>query len=79
MYFKIRTEFIAVKLELQQTSKWQEAISGEAYPTDFLEPMTVKVDLRQELWKYVEVSTHAIREWRGTLFKKVSSLWELSI
>ena len=29
------------------------------------------MDVRQELWKYVEVSTHAIKDWKQMLFKKV--------
>ena len=33
--------------------------------------MTVKMDVRQELWKYVEVSQHTIKDWKQMLFKKV--------
>jgi len=30
------------------------------------------MDVRQELWKYFEVSTLAIQEWKATYFKKVA-------
>ena len=33
--------------------------------------MASNMDIRQELWMYVEVSTHAIKEWKTLLFKKV--------
>ena len=44
---------------------------GEPYSLKFLNEMTVKMDVRQELWKYVEVSQHTIKDWKQMLFKKV--------
>jgi len=34
--------------------------------------MRDQMDVRQELWKYFEVSTLAIQEWKATYFKKVA-------
>ena len=57
--------------QLQEASQWKEAITGVPYDLTFLQEMSAMIDSRQELWKYVEVSTHAILEWKATLFKKV--------
>ena len=54
-----------------QASKWRESITQEQYDLKFLSVMASQMDIRQELWMYVEVSTHAIKEWKVMLFKKV--------
>ncbi|KAJ8313858.1 hypothetical protein KUTeg_008419 [Tegillarca granosa] len=69
---KIRENFYNVQLKLHQASKSREAICGEPYDLTFLNEITVKMDVRQELWKYVESSNHAIREWKQMLFKKMN-------
>ncbi|KAL3832089.1 hypothetical protein ACJMK2_023767 [Sinanodonta woodiana] len=69
---KMRERFYAVQKQLQQASKWRDAICAEPYDLTFLNEMTVKMDVRQELWKYVEVSTHAIKDWKQMLFKKMN-------
>ena len=56
---------------LQDASKWRDAICGEPYDLEFLSEISTKMDVRQELWKYVEVSMHAIKDCKGMLFKKV--------
>jgi hypothetical protein len=71
MVLQIRDKFYDIQNQLQKASKWREAICGEPYDLTFLNEMTVKLDVRQELWKYVESSTHAIRDWKSMLFKKV--------
>ena len=50
---------------------WKEAITGEPYDVGFLGEASAKMDVRQELWKYFEVSSLLIREWSETAFKKV--------
>ncbi|XP_060599368.1 dynein heavy chain domain-containing protein 1-like [Ruditapes philippinarum] len=69
---QIRDKFYDIQNQLQKASKWREAICGEPYDLTFLNEMTVKLDVRQELWKYVESSTHAIRDWKSMLFKKMN-------
>lgn len=63
---------------MQQASKWKEAITGDPYELEFLRKMSLDMNLRMELWKYVEVSTHTIRDWRNQWFKKVKS-WGFSV
>ena len=57
---------------MEQASKWKEAITGEGYEIDFLQKWALKMDIRQELWKYVEVSVHHIKDWKNQLCSKVS-------
>ena len=68
---QIRDEFYQVRKKLEQASKWKEAITGEGYQLSFLQEIGNAMDVRQELWKYVEVSSHAIKDWKSQLFKKV--------
>ncbi|KAK2191139.1 hypothetical protein NP493_59g03002 [Ridgeia piscesae] len=67
------TEILTELKEMQQASKWKEAITGEPYDLDFLKDMMTQMDLRQELWKYIEVSVHSIREWKTILFRKLQT------
>jgi len=57
---------------LRQASRWREAICGEAYNLDFLEDITTKMNVRQEVWKYVEITRQSVKDWKSTLFRKVS-------
>ena len=68
---QLRDQFYDVRKQMQQASKWKEAITGEPYALEFLSKMALEMDIRQELWKYVEVSAHAIQDWKNQLFSKV--------
>ncbi|KAH9487912.1 hypothetical protein Btru_067436 [Bulinus truncatus] len=68
----IREKFHTLQTKLQEVSHCREAITGEPYNLKFLQEMTSKMDIRQELWKYVEVTTHSIRDWNQMLFKKMN-------
>ncbi|XP_035825634.1 dynein heavy chain domain-containing protein 1 [Aplysia californica] len=68
----IREKFFSTQTQLQEASQWREAILGEPYSLKFLNEMIMKMDVRQELWKYVEVSTHTIKDWKQMLFKKIN-------
>ncbi|XP_078321878.1 dynein heavy chain domain-containing protein 1-like isoform X7 [Crassostrea virginica] len=69
---RIRDRFYEVERGLQDASKWRDAICGEPYDLEFLSEISTKMDVRQELWKYVEVSMHAIKDCKGMLFKKMN-------
>ncbi|XP_056008158.1 dynein heavy chain domain-containing protein 1-like [Ostrea edulis] len=69
---RIRDRFYEVEHGLQDASKWRDAICGEPYDLDFLSEISTKMDVRQELWKYVEVSMHAIKDCKIMLFKKMN-------
>ena len=60
---------------MQQASRWRESITQEPYDLKFLNLMASAMDIRQELWMYVEVSMHAIKEWKTLLFKKVCKVF----
>ena len=64
---------------MQQASKWKEAITGEPYDLEFVKTMAIDMTLRIELWRYVEVATQTIRDWKGQLFKKVSLKTDISL
>jgi len=57
---------------MKDVSQWKASITGEPYDIRFLKEMRAQMDVRQELWKYFEVSTLAIQEWKTTYFKKVA-------
>ena len=56
---------------MKNVSRWKAAITEEPYNIQFLAEMRAQMDVRQELWKYFEVSTLAIQEWKAACFKKV--------
>jgi len=76
---QLRERFHELTGQMQQASKWKEAITGEPYDLDFLKDMMTQMDLRQELWKYIEVSVHSIREWKTILFRKVGGIGNTNI
>ncbi|CAL1542050.1 unnamed protein product, partial [Lymnaea stagnalis] len=80
----IREKFFSTQGKLQEVSICKEAISGEPYNLKFLYEVSTKMDVRQELWKYVEVTTNTIKGWKQMLFRKINikkalekiSVWE---
>lgn len=70
---QIRERFREVRRELEQMSKWKEMIVGHGYELAYLQEINNDIDVRQELWKYFEVSSHAIKDWKSQLFRKVVS------
>ena len=60
-----------MRKKLEQMSTWKEMITGQGYELSYLQELNNAIDVRQELWKYVEVSTHAIKDWKSQLFNKV--------
>lgn len=71
---KIREEYHDIQKRMNQASKWREAIVGEPYDLEFLHKMGVKINIRQELWKYMEITSYSIKEWKKCLFTKVSRI-----
>ena len=57
---------------MEQACKWREQIAGDTYDLSPLNEMSIQMDARQELWKYLEVTTHAMQEWKLQNFRKVS-------
>ena len=49
------------------------AITDKPDNIELLTEMRAEMDVRHELWKYFEVSTLAIQEWKATCFKKVGN------
>ena len=71
-FFQLRERFFDVKSQLEQASKWKEAITGDPYDLDFLHQMASAVRIREELWKYIDVSMQTVGEWKALPFKNVS-------
>ncbi|XP_072028282.1 dynein heavy chain domain-containing protein 1-like [Amphiura filiformis] len=64
-------QFYTVQSQMMECSKYKEKITGQPYDTSRLAEMLQKMKVRAELWKYVEVSSHAIKDWKNRLFKKI--------
>lgn len=56
---------------MKNASRWKAAISEEPNGMQSMTEMRHQMDVRQELWKYFEVATLAVHEWKATYFKKV--------
>ncbi|CAF1165003.1 unnamed protein product, partial [Didymodactylos carnosus] len=63
-------EFMSVEKQLRQYSKWRELISGEPYDINVVEEWSTAIDLRKDLWKYLEITNSSIREWKDTPIHK---------
>ncbi|XP_025095393.1 dynein heavy chain domain-containing protein 1-like isoform X2 [Pomacea canaliculata] len=72
MMKELREKFFRTQLQLQEASQWREAIVGDPYNLKFLSEMTVRMDVRQELWKYIDVSSSTIKDWKQMLFRKMN-------
>ncbi|XP_013418883.1 dynein heavy chain domain-containing protein 1-like [Lingula anatina] len=69
---QLRGKFYTVEHKLKECCKWKEMITGNPYNLDFLHKLAIKMDIRQELWKYVELSNHSIIDWKQQLFRKMN-------
>jgi len=56
---------------VRKVSHWKTAMTNDPCDIQFLVEMRTRMDARQQLWKYFEVSVLAIQEWKETRFKKV--------
>jgi hypothetical protein len=52
--------------------RYKEDITGETYDTSYLRELQSKIEIRNELWKYLDVSVNHIKDWKKVLFKKAS-------
>ncbi|XP_035689699.1 dynein heavy chain domain-containing protein 1-like [Branchiostoma floridae] len=64
-------KFGAIQHQMEEISKWREMITGTGYDLSALGFMVGQMDMRRELWKYVEVATYHIKDWKVQLFRKV--------
>ncbi|XP_070566099.1 dynein heavy chain domain-containing protein 1-like isoform X2 [Ptychodera flava] len=67
---ELRDQFHTVQTQMIKYSAYREAILGEPYDVSSLTGMLRKMEIRAELWKYVEVSTFTIQDWMRQLFRK---------
>ncbi|XP_019630284.1 PREDICTED: dynein heavy chain domain-containing protein 1-like [Branchiostoma belcheri] len=65
-------KFSAVQHKMEEISRWREMITGTGYDLSALEFMVGQMDVRRELWKYVEVATYHIKDWKQQLFRKMN-------
>ncbi|XP_066302844.1 dynein heavy chain domain-containing protein 1-like [Branchiostoma lanceolatum] len=65
-------KFRAVQHKMEEISRWREMITGTGYDLSALGFMVGQMDVRRELWKYVEVATYHIKDWKVQLFRKMN-------
>lgn len=73
--WQLREKFINIRSKLSELSECQAIILGNQYDLQHVTDILRAIDKRQELWKYCDVSSHTIREWLQTVFKKVCKFW----
>ena len=72
MFFsQLRDKFVNIRSKLSELSNCQAIILGNQYDLQYVTEILHAIDRRLELWKYCDVSSHTIREWLQTVFKKV--------
>lgn len=75
---------MSIEKELRQYSQWRISLAANSSnPTaeDDLDPEQMEnvekwsneIELRKDLWKYLEITTSSIDEWKNTLINKVRS------
>ena len=72
IHLQLREKFVEIRNRLSYLSNCQAIIMGEPYDLQHVTDILHVIDKRQELWRYCDVSSHTIREWLQTVFKKVT-------
>ena len=72
IHLQLREKFVEIRNRLSYLSNCQAIIMGEPYDLQPVTDILHVIDKRQELWRYCDVSSHTIREWLQTVFKKVT-------
>jgi hypothetical protein len=71
-----------VEKQLRQYAEWRSLLaantlsstSDDKIDTSDIENVdrwSIQIDLRKDLWKYVEITASSIKEWRSTFINKV--------
>nr|XP_039270899.1 dynein heavy chain domain-containing protein 1-like isoform X1 [Styela clava] len=66
----IISKFFATRRQLQDLSSCRESVEGKKYELGELDGMSKVMEDRLELWKYINISTQTIKEWKNTLFRR---------
>ena len=61
-----------IRNRLSDLSKCRAIILGKEYDLKHVNDILHAIEKRQELWRYCDASSHTIREWQQTVFKKVT-------
>ena len=70
-FSQLRDKFVNIRSKLSELSNCQAIILGNQYDLQYVTEILHAIDRRLELWKYCDASSHTIREWLQTVFKKV--------
>lgn len=73
---------MGLEKQLRQYAEWQTLLatnSSNSLNEDYFDNNDIKnvnqwsrdIDLRKDLWKYVEITFSAIKEWKNTFVNKV--------
>ncbi|XP_074658718.1 dynein heavy chain domain-containing protein 1-like, partial [Tubulanus polymorphus] len=65
-------QFIKIRDKLHEVSDWKKTITGESCDLEYLKDLQAKMEIRHELWKYLDTSISTIQDWRNMLFRKLN-------
>ena len=69
---QLKEKFVNIRNRLSDLSKCRAIILGQEYDLKHVNDILHAIEKRQELWRYCDASSHTIREWQQTVFKKVT-------
>lgn len=72
-FFKLTTDFLSIEKILRQCASWRETITREKEDLGFINRLSKQLNTRKELWKFYQVTTEHIRDWKNTPIKKLDS------
>jgi len=73
---------LGLEKQLRQYAEWRTLLAANSLSStdenrvdsndlNNISQWSIRIDLRKDLWKYVEITASAIKEWKNTLINKV--------
>jgi hypothetical protein len=77
---------MGLEKQLRQYAEWRTLLAANSLSStnedqvdnadiNNITKWSIKIDLRKDLWKYVEITTSSIKEWKNTFINKVFYLF----
>lgn len=74
---------MGLEKQLRQYDEWQKLLAANTFNAgnddqnenediQNVSRWSIEIDLRKDIWKYVEITTSTIKEWKNTFINKVS-------
>ena len=75
-------DFMGLEKQLRQYAEWQILLAANSATTMNEDPIDIEemenvsrwsteIDLRKDLWKYLEITSSSIKQWKNTFINKV--------